>query len=311
MKDALVYVGADVAKSEIVWDAQGKCLRCDNTVEALRRMLGTISRTCGTLQVVCESSGGYERPLLKVCAEMGVRASRVEPGRVRHHALAQGRLAKTDPLDAKVLSSYGVAHQPEPQTPASQDQRELTALWDRCDQLRRMRVAEGNRLAQAELPILRKSIQRVIKLLGKEIDALEAELNRRVSDNPDWTAKQERLTQVEGVGPGTAAALLAHLPELGSLDDGEVAALSGTAPYNRDSGTQAGSRSIYGGRPAVRRALYMAALSAKVHNPILKEFFLRLVMAGKRKKVALVAVMRKLIILLNRMLKYPDFSLAK
>jgi transposase len=310
MKVLIVYIGADVAKAEIVWDVRGKCMRCPNTPEALRKMLGVIARLCGTIQVVCESSGGYERLLLKTCAELQLRASRIEPGRARHHALAQGRLAKTDPLDAKVLSSYGEAHQPEPQTPASQAQRDLTALRDRCDQLKQMRVAEGNRLEQVELPTIQKSIQRIIKHIQKELDGVEVELARRVEENPDWKARQERLMQVQGVGTGTATALLAYMPELGSLEDGEVAALSGTAPYNRESGTQAGSRSIYGGRPAVRRALYMAALSAKAHNPILKEFFLRLVMAGKKKKVALVAVMRKLVILLNRMLKYPEFNLA-
>ena len=310
MKVLAVYIGADVAKAEIVWDAQGKNLRCANNPEALRKTLGAITRKCGVIHVVCESSGGYERTLLKTCAEMEIRASRVEAGRVRHHALAQGQLAKTDPLDAKMLSSYGAAQTPEPQTPATQAQRELTAHRDRLDQIKQMRVAEGNRLEQAEVPAIRKSIQRSLKHLQKELETLEVEIARLVQENPAWKAKQERMMQVEGVGPGTATALLAYMPELGTLDEGEAAALSGTAPYNRDSGKQKGSRSIYGGRPAVRKALYMAALSAKAHNPILKEFFVRLVAAGKEKKVALVAVMRKLVILLNRMLKYPDFRLA-
>lgn len=310
MKVLVVYIGADVAKAEIVWDVQGKSMRCANTPEALRNTLGTITRVGGTVHVVCESSGGYERLLLKTCAELQVRASRVEPGRVRHHALAQGRLAKTDPLDAKLLSSYGAAHQPPPQTPANQAQRDLTAHRDRIEQLKQIRVAEGNRLEQADVPVIRKSIQRIIKHIQKELEALEVEIARLVEENPEWKAKKERMMQVEGVGVGTATALLAHMPEIGTLDDGEVSALAGTAPYNRDSGSQRGSRSIYGGRPAVRKALYMAALSAKAHNPILKEFFVRLVTAGKKKKVALVAVMRKLVILLNRMLKFPEFKLA-
>jgi transposase len=310
MKDPVVYVGADVSKEEIVWDVKGRIVRCANTPEALRKTLGAFTRKAGEVQIVCESSGGYERLLLKTCAEVQVRACRIEAGRVRHHALAQGQLAKTDPLDAQLLSSYGSAHNPQPQTPVTQAQRELTARRDRVEQLKQMRVAEGNRLEMADIATIRKGIQRSIKALQKELEALEVEIARMVEESPEWKSKRDRMVQVEGVGTGTATTLLAYLPELGTLEDGEVAALAGTAPFNRDSGTQRGSRSIYGGRPAVRKALYMAALSAKAHNPILKKFFVRLVTAGKKKKVALVAVMRKLVILLNRMLKNPDFKLA-
>jgi transposase len=311
MNGPVVYVGADVAKDEIVWDWCGKRICCANTKQALGKMLKAQVRSEPPPHVVCESSGGYERSLLKVCAELDVRISRVEPGRVRHHALAQGRLAKTDAIDALVLSAYGRAHEPAPQSPASAAQSALKELRERIEQLKNMRVAEGNRLATTELPAIRKSIERGIRHLQKELNALEAELARRVEENAEWKSRRDRMMQVTGVGLGTAHALLAYLPELGILSDGQAAALSGTAPYNRDSGTMKGSRSIHGGRPCVRKALYMAALTAARYNPILKEFFRKLVMAGKKKKVALVAVMRKLIILLNRILKYPDFQLAK
>lgn len=310
MTSAIVYVGADVAKAEIVWDVEGTARKCANTPAALRKLLKGILRSDRMIQVVCEASGGYEARLLNACAELGVAASLVEPARVRHHALAQGRKAKTDAIDATVLSSFGRTMKPEPRTPANAEQAKLKDLRDRYEQLTNMRVAEGNRLAQTEHPELRRSILRVIRFLQKELDGVEAELARLVEENTEWKHRKERMMRVKGVGPGTAIALLAYLPELGTLDDAKIAALSGTAPYNRDSGTQTGHRSIFGGRACVRKAIYMAALTAARHNAILREFFRRLLLAGKKKKVALVAVMRKLIILLNRLLKNPNFVLA-
>lgn len=304
------YVGADVAKAEIVWDVQGQTWRCANQGKEIVRTLTRARKHCGDVQVICESSGGYERALLQACAEAGVPVSRVEAGRVRHHARAGGQMAKTDPIDAKTLSSYGRAHQPEPLVNQAKEQQELHLLRERYDQLNGIRLAEGNRLLQCHDPRIAKTIRRLIRFVDKEMEALRAEMERHVNENPGWKARVERMMQVKGIGKGTATALQAHLPELGTLDDGEAAALSGTAPYNRDSGNYTGSRCIYGGRPAVRRALYMAALTAARYNHILKEFYLRLVKAGKKKKVAQVAVMRKLIVLLNRMLKNPDFSLA-
>jgi transposase len=310
MNSPVVYVGADVSKPEIVWDLQGKRVNCANTPEALRKQIQAMRRDGRLIHVVCESSGGYERILLNVCAELEVPCSRVESARVRYHAKAQGRLAKTDALDAQIISSYGRSHQPEARTPASRAQSELRELRARFEQLTQMSVAEAARLEAAECAAVRKSIQRGIRSLQKELESVEAELARRVEETPEWKTRQERMLQVKGVGVRTAQALLAYLPELGTLSDGQAAALSGTAPYNNDSGGHSGQRHIRGGRPSVRKSLYMAALSASRHNPILRAFFRRLVSAGKRKKVALVAVMRKLIILLNRMFRSPEFKLA-
>jgi transposase len=244
MKRSIVYVGADVSKSEVVWCIRGKTVRCVNTPKELTRVLTSSLVQGEQIQVICESSGGYERPLLQACAEQKVAVSRLEPGRIRHHALAKGQLAKTDPIDARMLVSYGEAHQPEPTPSASQEQRVLTALRERAEQIKGLILSEQNRLQQADLPEVRRSLQRTLRILGKELNGIQRELERRVEANSDWKAKRERMTQVKGVGPLTALALLAHLPELGTLEDGQAAALSGTAPYNRDSGTVCASRSI-------------------------------------------------------------------
>jgi transposase len=311
MNDPRVYIGADISKAEIVWDVCGKTRTCPNQAKTLRAFLETLRKQVPGAQIVCEATGGFERPLLEACAQQLMPVSLVLPTRVRYHALASGILAKTDAEDAKVISDFGRCRTPVPRAQPSQEQRELTALQERRDQVRATLVSERNRLEMAETEFVRKLVAAAIRRCEKEVETIDKQIALLIASKEEWARKQERMTQVAGVGKGTANALLAYLPELGTLNDQQVAALCGVAPYNHDSGKQTGDRGIYGGRPSVRKALYMAALSAARCNHILSSFYQSLLKRGKLKKVALVAVMRKLVILLNRMIKNPDFALAQ
>ena len=260
--------------------------------------------------MVLEASGGYERGLVRALHAAAVPVSVVEPGRVRAFARAKGHRAKTDPMDAAVLQAFGEALTPRPTAPETPQQQELAALALRRRQLLEFSTAEKNRSAHYDDALRRRQAKTLLALLERQIQQCDHALAALLRADEELTRKAARLQEVPGVGLVTATTLLAEMPELGTLSDAAVAALAGLAPYNRDSGPCAGTRRVSGGRRTVRCALYMAALSAVRFDPILQRFHQRLLLKGKKPLVALTAVMRKLIVLLNRLLKNPSFALT-
>ncbi len=254
-------------------------------------------------RIVIEATGGYERIIVAELSAAGLPVVVINPRQVRDFARATGRLAKTDAIDAKVLALFAVAIQPPLRALDDEQTQIFTELLTRRRQMVQMRVSESNRLAQARDRRVRKSIQGVIKLLDRQIASIDHEIDRHIQSSPIWKEKQELLLAVEGIGPITARTLLAELPELGTANRQQIAALVGVAPFNRDSGMARGKRAIAGGRAPVRSVLYMATLVASRHNPVIRVHYKQLLARGKRKKVALVACMRKLLIILNAILR--------
>jgi transposase len=298
------YVGIDVAKATFDVAARHHGLRLSLSYDAagLGRLVEQL-RPLGACFIVLEATGGLERRLAAELSTAGFTVAVVNPRQVRDFARATGRLAKTDRLDATVLADFAERIRPRPLTPPAEHERELKDLVNRRRQLVELRTMETNRLDAATAPLARKSIRKVLDLLRRQVDQLDAAIAALVQSDDDWRQKDELLRSVPGVGPVTSTALLADLPELGRLNRQEVAALAGLAPFNRDSGQHAGRRAIWGGRAGVRSVLYMAALTARRCNPLIARFAQRLEAAGKPFKVVLAACMRKLLIVLNLLVK--------
>lgn len=297
-------VGIDVSKDklDVDWSDDRPPFSTDNNPDGHRRIVQALLPV-GVHRIVVEATGGYDRAIVAELAAAGLPVAVVNPRQVRDFARATGRLAKTDAIDAKVLALFAVAIQPPLRPLEDAQTRAFAELLARRRQLVQMRVAEGNRLAQALGKKVRQSISKVIKVLDRQINDIDDDLNQLIQESSIWKVKEELLTSVKGVGPATARTLLAELPELGTLSRQQITALVGVAPFNRDSGQFRGKRMIRGGRAVVRAALYMAALVAKKFNPVFRDYYLRLQAAGKPKKVALVACMRKLLVLLNAILR--------
>jgi transposase len=253
--------------------------------------------------VVVEATGGLERPLTAALERAGIAVAVVNPRQIRDFARAAGLLAKTDRLDAYALALYGERLRPPPRPPRSAADQALAALALRRRQLARLVEAEHNRARRAEEPLVLTSIEALLDWLRTAIAELEGQIEARLEASPLWRERAALLASVPGVGKVTVATLLGLLPELGQLDRRAIAALVGVAPFARDRGPMKGRRTIWGGRAPVRAALYMAALVAVRHNPTLHPFYQRLVAAGKAKKLALTAAMRKLLVILNAMLR--------
>lgn len=303
-----IYAGLDVAKDSLALDFQGRSFALPNDARGHARLLRILS-AAQNVQVILEATGGYEQPPVRALHAAGLACSVLEPSRVRAFARALGLRAKTDPIDAGVLRAFGEAVHPPPTLAPTARQQRLGELVLRRRQLVEFVVAESNRSAHYGEPLARRQAAAVLRMLRRQIAQCEQATADLIAEDEVLAARAVRLAQVPGVGAVTAATLLAELPELGTLRDEGAAALAGVAPYNADSGPFAGTRRIRGGRAPVRCALYMAALSAARFDPVLKTFHQRLLAAGKKPKVALTAVMRKLIVLLNRLLKNPEFKL--
>jgi transposase len=292
MSDCEVYAGIDVSKQSL--DAHirpsGTRLRVKYTPAGLRRLVKTLLEE-GVKLVAMEATGKMEERAWEAMAEAGVQVSVVNPARIRHFARACGYAAKTDPIDAGV--------RPRPSEPKSEEARAYAALVDRRRELVRMASAEKTRLHSVRVQAVSKRIKAHLRWLERELESVERELALRVSEDPEASAMVELLDSAPGVGEVTAMSLVGDLPELGKVSNKEIASLAGLAPFNRDSGTMRGKRTTIGGRSAAKSALYMAALSAtRTHNE-LAQFYRRLIQAGKPKKVALTAVARKLLVMLN------------
>jgi transposase len=306
----MIYAGIDVAKATLALSLQNVCYTLDNDAKGHAHLLRLLAKVAGPVHVILEATGGYEAAVVRVLHATGVPLSVLLPARVRHFACAKGIRAKTDPIDAGMLAAFGAAMQPAPTLPPRAELAALTELVNRRAQLVETRVAQQNRGAHYVGKIAQRQSRQLGKLLDAQIAELDHEIAAQIAADEEFHTRAKRLQEVPGVGPVTTATLLAHLPELGSLDDREIAALAGLAPYNRDSGPAKGSRRIFGGRKEVRRALYMAALSAVRFDRILRTFYERLCQAGKKPLVALTAAMRKLLLLLNHMVAKPSFQLA-
>lgn len=304
MSDPKHFVGIDVAQArlEVAVRPTGDSWEVSQDSGGLALLLERLAALQPQV-VVLEATGGMELPVVAALAAGGLPVAVVNPRQVRDFARATGKLAKTDRLDAQVLAQFAEAIRPSPRPLPDAQAQELGALLARRRQVVEMLTAEGNRLRVA-LPRVRRGIQDHIAWLERELQQVDQDLHHLLRDSPLWREKENLLRGVPGVGPVLSLTLLAELPELGTLNRRQVAALVGVAPLNRDSGTLRGRRTVWGGRAPVRAALYMGTLVATRHNPVLRAFYQRLLQAGKPKKVALVACMRKLLIILNAMLKH-------
>ena len=303
------YVGLDIAKDRLDYciDESNEGALA-NTPEG-RASLITRLRSVPLARVVCEASGGYEKAVVAELLEAGLEVCVVQPGRVRAFAHAEGLLAKTDRIDARLLRRFGEKIGPRLAVPTDPAATTLRELLEHRRALTSQRSEVEGRLALAG-PTLRKLLQRQNTFLQKQLKAVEAMIAKQIDQDPDLRNKSQRLRQVTGVGPVLSATLLAYVPELGKLEDAQLSALIGVAPHPDDSGTTQAHRHIRGGRAQVRHVLYMAAVAAAHSNPILATFYQRLHSHGKPAKVCLVAVMRKMLCLMNRLLQDPDFVLA-
>lgn len=296
------YLGIDVAKPwlDLAVRPDGPTLRVANTATALAAALRRLGRPQLT---VLEASGGYERTALRVLHAAQWPVARVNPRQVRDFARATGQLAKTDTIDAALLAQYGAVIQPSPTPPADPATTALAALIERRRQLVVMREAERNRQREAPAEVA-ADLTAHLAFLGARIAALDAQIQAATSAEPRLRQRTALLRSVPGVGPVLAATLVAELPELGQATGKQLAALVGVAPFARDSGQWRGRRQVWGGRAPVRATLYMAALVASRHNPAIRSFYQRLLCAGKPKKLALVACMRKLLVILNAIVRH-------
>jgi len=306
---SILHLGLDVAKSSLQLDLAGTSHSLTNDPGGHAQLLKLL-RPFPHAHIVCEATGGYEQPVVRILHAAAIPVSVVEAGRVRHFARAKGLRAKTDPIDATILSAYGHTFQPAPRPAPSATQARLSELSSRRCQLIHTLTTETNRAAHYTDKLSRAQSRQLQRLLEKQIAACDAAIALLIAADDTLCTRARRLDAIPGVGPVTAAIVLAQLPELGQISHQAAAALAGVAPYNRDSGDHCGVRHIAGGRTTVRCALYMASLSAVRSDPILKTFYSRLRAAGKKPKVALVACMRKLVVLMNRLLKNPNFHLA-
>jgi transposase len=302
-----IYCGVDVSKNYLDAFMDGKTVRFANTVKGICALI----KQAGDVHYVFESTGGYERPAAWHLLAAGRIVSVVNPGRVREYAKSIGQIAKTDRIDAQVITRFAELVHPRKAELPSADQRKLAVLVERRQQLIDMLVAEGNRLDTAGEPYLHKMIQKHRRWLEKQIQQIEQSMEETMNGNAEMKQKADRIRSIKGLGSISAATLLAVLPEIGNLSRKEVAALAGVAPYNRDSGTFRGRRHICGGRKRLRACLYMAAVCASRSNPHLKVFYNRLVEENHcPKKVALTAVMRKLLIAANSAVKKSEYLVA-
>jgi len=298
-----VFVGIDVSKAQldVAFRPEGR-FSAPNDEAGVTQVLERLRAVPPTL-VVLEATGGLEILLTGVLVAAGVPVAVVNPRQVRDFAKATGRLAKTDTLDAQTLAHFAEVMRPELRPLPDEQTQALAAILARRRQLVEMLTAEKNRLGSAPKPV-RQSLRTHIAWLERAVSHTDRDLAHAIRESPVWREKDALLRSTPGVGPVMTTTLLANLPELGTLTGKQIAALAGVAPLNRDSGTWHGKRTVWGGRAQIRATLYMAALVAARFNPVIRAFYQRLCAAGKAKKVALTACMRKLLIILNAMLKH-------
>jgi transposase len=299
-----VYVGIDVSKDrlDVALLPAGESLAVGRDNAGLEELTGRLHRLSPAL-IVLEATGGYEQVVSAALAAAGLPVAVINPRQIRDFARATGKLAKTDRLDALAIARFAQAVKPEPRPLADAQAQTLGELVARRRQVVEMIGMESNRLRQARATTVKRTIEHLLAALQAELSTLESELDETIRGTPIWREREDLLKSMPGIGDITARVLLADLPELGHVDRHQVAALAGLAPFNRDSGQWRGERHIQGGRAGVRTALYMPTLVATRHNPVIRALYRRLRAAGKKPKVAITACMRKLLTILNAMLR--------
>ena len=298
-----IYIGIDVSKAnlDIFIFPNNKYMQFTNDAQGIQKLLNKI-RLFPNVLVVMESTGGYEVQVSLALSKVDLEVCVVNPRQVRDFAKASGKLAKTDRVDAKIIALFANKMELKANIFYNEEHQKMVANQARRSQLIEMIIAEKNRLDKAT-PEQRDSIHRVLELLEKELKLIEAAQELLIISNHSLAEKKKILSSVKGVGTITATALLCELPELGTLSSKQIAALAGLAPFNRDSGTLKGKRTIWGGRASVRKALYMPTLVAIKYNSKIRDFYQKLCLAGKAKMTALIACMRKLLVIMNAMLR--------
>jgi transposase len=300
----MVFVGIDVSKHRLDVHVRpsGEAWSVDNDAKGHARLAERLGALSPSL-VVLEATGGYQAAVAAELAAANLAVAVVNPRQVRDFAKATGKLAKTDEIDAAVLAHFAEAVRPEPRPMPDELTLEIQALVVRRRQLIDMRTAEMNRLETCRVVPVRRNIQKMINMLNKQIEKVDDDIDTTIRNSPAWREREDLLSSVKGVGSTTARTMLAQLPELGRLNRREIAALVGVAPFNHDSGKRRGERTIRGGRSEVRSVLYMATVTAVRHNPQIRTVYERLLAAGKKPKVALIACVRKLLTILNAMMR--------
>jgi transposase len=298
------YIGIDVSKDTLDVAVHGdqRHWSFTNDQNGIEKAIITFKELAPVL-VVLEATGNYEMPFAAELGTNGIPTVIVNPRQIRDFARSVGILAKTDVLDARVIARFAATVQPAPKPIADDESQELGAIVARRRQIVEMITVEKNRFTSAK-KVVRPRIQAHIDWLSHELADTNDDLQKKVKDSPIWRDKEDLLKSVPGIGNAVAVTLLAELPELGTTNSKRIASLVGIAPHNRDSGTMRGKRTVWGGRATVRSALYMATLVATKYNPVIRQFYMRLLAVGKAKKVALTACMRKLITILNAMVKH-------
>jgi len=300
-----IFVGIDVSKArlDVACRPHATTHSEPNNADGIAALVALLKALNPAL-IVLEATGGLEVPVAVALAAAGLAVAVVNPRQVRDFARATGRLAKTDRIDAEVLAHFAEAIRPAVRPLPDADARKLDALVTRRRQVIEMRTAERNRLGATPAAVVRRDLEAHIAYLTGQVEGLDKELEQAIETSPCWKAKDDLLRGVPGIGKVVSRTVLATLPELGTLSNKKISALVGLAPVARDSGTLHGRRCITGGRGTVRSLLYMAALTAKRYNPVLRAFYERLIAAGKATKVALTAVMRKLLTIINAMVRH-------
>jgi transposase len=300
----IIVVGIDVSKDrlDVAVRPSGEVFAVERNASGVDRLIERM-RSVSPCMIALEATGGFETVVVASLAAAALAVVVVNPAQIRAFAKAVGQRAKTDPIDAAVIAHFAEATKPELRALPDEATRLLADLVARRRQIIEMIGAESQREKRIVVPRLRKSIRRVIGMLEKELSELDAEIDDSVRGSPAWREKEDLLASVPGVGPIISRTLIADLPELGTLSRKQIAALAGLAPFTRQSGQWKGRSFIGGGRASVRTALFMGAMVAMRHNPVLKAFFGRLIAAGKPKMVALIAVARKLLTILNAIVR--------
>jgi transposase len=303
-----LYLGLDVSKHKLDLGGLEKPKTYANTAEGIAQLLESLPAKA---HLVLEASGGYEQATLKACWQTGRAISRVNARYVRDYARSQGQKAKSDPIDAQVLADYGRERRPEPTPQPSPALEKLKEQLHAREHLLELQRKEQNHQEHApETELVKKQSQARLELISEQLKELEKSIKQTVKEDPELKQRVERLEQIDGIGKVTAWTICAELPEAGTLEKGQPAALAGLAPYDQDSGQKRGRRQTEAGRSRLRRVLYMAALTASQHNTVLKAKYAKMKESGKATKVILTAIARKLIELANRVLKNPNFKLA-
>ena len=304
------YAGIDVAKISLDLSFEGKSFQFKNTDVDIKKICKMFVKSKTKVHVIFEATGGYEQRLRAMFEEKEVLFSLVQPRDVRNFCKAAKQHAKTDKIDAIMLARFGEKMEPAPTAPIEKNRRKIKELTGLKDQFKMLLQQAKSRLEMADLVDLDEDLKEVVKMIENKIEKFDEAINQLITEDAETKRLFDKFQEIAGVGPQTAQAAIAYMPELGSLNQRSAAALAGVAPYNRDSGKMKGKRSIFGGREKFRKKLFMAAMSAMRHNRILKAVYDRLIAAGKPHKVALVAIMRKLVILMNNIAKNPNFVLA-